>query len=94
MLQHDTDEFLQVKRCLDHTGTDVVETQLKHTVKVDTDSVLAMNGNHKVFVYGTAASKDQRGIVASSVKVSQPDQMKEVREAKHHHAPAAQTACC
>lgn len=76
----------------------MVETQLKHTVKVDTDSVLAMNGNHKVFAYGTTASKDQRGIVASSVKVSQPDQMKDVREAetegKHHHAPAAQTACC
>lgn len=82
MLQHHTDEILKVKRCLDHKRNDGDETRLKRPVKLDTDSLRAMNSNHKVFVYGRTASKDQPGIVAASVKVSQPDQIKEVREAE------------
>lgn len=79
MLHQHTGEILQVKRGLDHKGND---RENRQTVTSDTDSVLARNSHHKVFVYGATASKDQRGIVASSAKASQPGQIKDVREAE------------
>lgn len=87
MLQHHADEILQVKRCLDHKRNDGDETQLKHPVKLDTDLLRAMNSNPKVFVDGGTASEDQPEIAAGSVKVSQPDQIKEAREAETDRAP-------